>query len=193
MKLQARSILACALLSLSSLTAFAGDGTIKIKVSLKPAGSFVAESEDVKVRGKVQRNGTQVKAEDIILDLDTLKTGISLRDRHMKEKYFETGKSGFKYAQLMRAEGNGGKLSGEVSIHGVTRPFNGTYTLESGKFIGSFKLKVTEFGMEAPKYMGVGVSDEVTVDISLPESLASRAPSSVRAAPQPKAKALPRR
>ncbi len=159
--------------------AFAGDGVAKIKVTLKPAGSFVAESADLKVRGKVTRSGNQVTAEDIILDLDTLKTGIPLRDKHMKEKYLETGKPEFRYAQLMRAQGSGGKLVGELKIHGVTQKFEGTYELSGGKFNGTFPLTIPGFKIEAPRYMGVGVKDEVQVEISIPESLAGRSPASV--------------
>jgi polyisoprenoid-binding protein YceI len=173
-----RGSLVCFALAQSAL---AGDGEIKISVTLKPAGSFVAESSEVKVRGKATRAGAGFSVEYVLLDLDTLKTGISLRDRHMKERYFETGKTQFKWAQLLRAQGSGGRFTGELKMHGVTRKIAGTYEVGGGRFKGNFPLKISEFGIEAPKYMGVGVSDDVKVEISIPEAVANRAPSSVQA------------
>ena len=88
------STFACTLVLISAFAcqAMAGAmGRCKISVSLSPAGSFVAQSSQVVIRGTAIRSGDKVSASNIALKIDTLKTGISLRDEHMNHKYFESG------------------------------------------------------------------------------------------------------
>jgi polyisoprenoid-binding protein YceI len=140
----------------------------KFRVSLSPAGSFVAESTALEVRGTAKRDGDSVSAENVALKLDTLKTGIDLRDDHMKKKYFETDK--YPEAVLTHATGKAGKFTGELLLHNVKKPIEGTYVFEGDEFVGTFKTKVSDFSIPKAKYMGVGVNDEIEVTIRLPAS-----------------------
>jgi polyisoprenoid-binding protein YceI len=139
---------------------------VHIKVSLSPAGSFVAKSEALRVRGSTGKTGDLLKAQELVLPLDTLKTGIALRDEHMRKKYFETDK--YPDAVLTQASGKDGKFTGELSLHGTKKPISGTYELKNGQFIGSFPTRLSDFGIAKARYLGVGVEDQVQVEVTLP-------------------------
>jgi polyisoprenoid-binding protein YceI len=150
----------------------------KMTVSLSPAGSFVAESSQVEVRGSTSRTGDQVSAKNVAIKLDTLKTGIDLRDEHMKKKYLET--QTYPEAVLVSADGSGGNFKGILNLRNQPKPITGTYRFEGPDFIATFKAKISDYGIQKVKYMGVGVNDDVTVEIRLPAT-----PSAPAAAPAP--------
>lgn len=112
------------------------------------------------------------------LDLDALDTGISLRNKHMKEKYLETEK--FRYATLQlktlklpqafvdgNFESKDESFAGELTLHGVTRPLSGLVDIrrEGSKLdmLFSFTLKVKEFQIASPTFMSITMADEVKV------------------------------
>ncbi len=110
-----------------------------------------------------------------VLDLDQLKTGIDLRDEHMKEKYLETKK--FPKAKLtinsLKVPANWDQtatsigeqeFSGTLELHGQERPVSGKYTLnDKQEAQADFQIKLTEFGIEIPDYMGITVAELVTI------------------------------
>jgi hypothetical protein len=149
-------------------------------VSLSPAGSFVAQSDGLEVRGSAARDGTGVIAKNVALKLDTLKTGIDLRDEHMKKKYFETDK--YPEAILTQATGKDGKFTGDLQLHNVTKPIAGTYVFEGNDFVGTFKTKMSDYSISKAKYMGVGVNDEIEVTIRLSAPATPTAPTAAAAA-----------
>src|SRR4051812_12504401 len=107
MKLNKLSWIVCTL----ALSPVANASTnCQFHVSLSPAGSFIAQSNALEVRGKATRAGDSVSASNVALKLDSLKTGIDLRDEHMKKKYFETDK--YPEAVLTQATGKDGKFTG---------------------------------------------------------------------------------
>jgi polyisoprenoid-binding protein YceI len=149
----------------SALAAKEG-GAVELQVSLSPAGSFTAKSSAVK--GSAQKDGNGFDAKDISLDLTTLETGIGLRDKHMKEKYFETEK--YPKALLTQASGQDGKFTGTLKIHDTPTKVSGTYTIAGAQVVASFKCKMSEFNIPKAKYMGVGADDEVEVKATVPLS-----------------------
>jgi polyisoprenoid-binding protein YceI len=165
--MKTRSLIATALLIQTfSLASAVAASDLKLNISLSPAGSFVAESQAVEVRGSTERAGDQFVAHNIALKLDTLKTGIELRDDHMKHKYLETDK--YPEAILTQAMGKGGNFTGQLMVHGVTKPVQGTYQLVADQFVCTFTASINDFGIAKVKYMGVGVSDSVKVEVSIP-------------------------
>ncbi len=141
-------------------------GSVSLSISLSPAGSFEAKSEALKVDGTAVKVGDGFVAKNVTLPLDSLHTGIGLRDNHMKENYFETKK--YPTAVLTQAIGKDGKFTGELKLHNVTKPISGTYTLSGGDAVASFKCKMSDFTIPEAKYMGVGADDEVEVKATLP-------------------------
>lgn len=147
------------------LCSFSFANQLEIAISLSPAGSFVAKSEQVRVEGELQVSAQGFTAKNISMPIGSLKTGIELRDEHMKKKYFEMGQ--FPKANLIEGQGTGGRFQGKLEVHGVVHPINGTYQASGKSLEAQFKCKLSDFKIKEAKYMGVGVDDEVTVSVKL--------------------------
>jgi len=109
---------------------------------------------------------------DLFLELKTLSTGMDLRDEHMKDKYLEVSKYPqarltLKSVTLNPAEDTDGKFNGELTLHGVTKEVNGTFAYEASekKVNASFILKVSDYAIDIPSWMGVTVADLVEVNV----------------------------
>jgi hypothetical protein len=118
---------------------------------------------------------------DLSVDLRTLDTGISLRNEHLRNKYLEVGRGeGFDRAVLSEirlGDAEPGSLAGRTAftgsflLHGTAKPIAGQATVRrEGRSVGveaSFTVTIAAFGIEEPRYLGVGVRDQVTVKVSL--------------------------
>lgn len=126
----------------------------------------------------LKKNGSTVQlSADLQIDLSAVQTGISLRDRHMKEKYLETDK--FKTAQLVikQAElaetalkGSGThKVPGTLRIKGVEKPVDITVALQPAgdktRSVSTFKINLTEYPIGVPSYAGITVANDVEVKV----------------------------
>jgi polyisoprenoid-binding protein YceI len=134
---------------------------LEIKVTLEPAGSFSAKSGQLKVEGPSKLTGTAFKFNRISVPIQSLETGLSLRDRHMKDNYFEMAK--YPHAVLIDAEGKEGSFQGKLQVHGIQKDIQGTYWIKSEILEATFKCRLSDFRIKQASYMGVGVEDEVTV------------------------------
>ncbi len=134
-----------------------------VDVTLSPAGSFKGKTADVK--GFVTKKGDEVSAQNIVVNLKSLKTGIELRDKHT-QKHLETEK--FPEAVLLSAKGKGGKGAGKIRIRGVEKDITGTYKVNGNELEAEFKLNLADFKITNVKYMGAGVEDEVVLHVALP-------------------------
>jgi len=120
------------------------------------------------------------------LDMNTIDTGVGLRNRHMKEKYLETEKHRYatfalKKLNLPQAFVDGDFVSkaenfaGELTLHGVTRPLTGLVDMrrEGSKleFLFSFDLKVKDYQIASPSFMSITMADEVKVKALLTPTL----------------------
>jgi hypothetical protein len=164
----------CQILSISFLflTQAVAGPQVKIEFKLSPAGKFSAESKEVK--GVAVLSGDKVTAENIILPLKSLNSGIELRDDHMKNKYLKV--SEHPDAILVRGEGSAGKGIGKFKIRGIEKEVPGSYTLNEKEVIAQFEIKLSDFGIEGIKYMGVGVNDRAQVSVTLPISKTEKEP-----------------
>ena len=151
---------------------------IKIKGEKgKPEGSLSFAS-DGKTSGEIK------------LDLNDLVTGISLRDRHMKEKYLETQKDGFRHAVIQISKisfpsdfwtsGKTGEypFSGNLALHGVKKDIQGTIKVDerkadSLKGNSSFSIKLTDFGIQIPSFSGITVAENVEVQVKFAAKILS--------------------
>ena len=115
-----------------------------------------------------------------ILTLDALTTGIGLRDKHMKEKYLETGKfptTEFKLNKLNLPKDSEEKIpfEGNLTLHGVSKSVNGLCkTIHSSEKLNlnfEFKLKTGDFGISVPNFAGVTMGEEVIVSVKLEGSI----------------------
>lgn len=125
--------------------------------------------------GEVQIENGKVSGE-FKFELTTLDTGIELRDRHMREKYLRVQdhpEAVLKIKDL--PQNSSGDFTGQLTLHGVTKPVSGKFKTGEKKSVdASFKVKLSEFNIDIPKYMGITVADEVDVKVNIASLQASK-------------------
>ncbi|HPI41898.1 MAG TPA: YceI family protein [Pseudobdellovibrionaceae bacterium] len=146
-------------------SAFANKSQVKIFVSLSPAGSFTATTSEISGAVSKLSDGS-FEAKNISVQLKKLKSGMTLRDEHMTKKYLETDK--YPEALLISATGKNEKGEGLVKIKGIEKKIQGSFQVLGSNLKATFNLKPSDFEIKGIRYMGVGVKDQIRVEILLP-------------------------
>ena len=116
---------------------------------------------------------------ELAVDLKTLDSGIGLRNTHMRENYLEVGKGeSFDRAVLSEIALGGGDVAtvsgsttftGMLQLHGTKKAVSGQARVtRSGSDVrveASFPVSLPDFGIAEPRYLGVGVKDQVQVRV----------------------------
>ncbi len=147
-----------------TFTAIGKPGFLKIHGDSKPVGPT----------GKVEFTDSGLSGK-FAFDLKTLDTGIDLRNEHMKEKYLEIKK--YPQAELTLSELKikpedlksdfERDFSGLLALHGVSKNVEGKFKWNAAKqeIKAQFEIKVSDFNIDIPKYLGVTVSEKVEVQV----------------------------
>lgn len=127
------------------------------------------------------------------VDLSTVKTGIDMRDQHMRERFVHTDSFPKATFQLKKVTKTGARslpdsqpvdieAEGEMTIHGVTKPVmvvgTVTYMKESeetqarlpGDLIHvdvSFPILLSDFNIERPKMLFMKLNDRVNIAVDV--------------------------
>jgi|SRR5690606_25544491 len=144
-----------------SLTTWAKNN-VNIHVTLTPAGSFNAVTD--KVRGKIVKTDTGFTAKRIEVNIQNIKTGIDLRDEHFWEHL--NAKTHSK-ATLTELKGSNGNATAILQVNGVKVPVSITYQENGDVVDANFKVKASDFKLPPKSYLGVGVSDEVNINVKM--------------------------
>ena len=149
-------------------------GEIAALCPLTVGGSF--EIKTTAVAGELTPSAGGAVKGALTVELIKLETGISLRDRHLRNNYLEVQK-GANFATAKLENITVEKLPGEttfrgtLTLHGRQREVTGTADVQSDgkgyKLSAMFPVRVSEFQIPEPSYLGVGVQDEVTIRVSL--------------------------
>jgi polyisoprenoid-binding protein YceI len=153
-------------------------GKITVVCSLTVGGNFEATTKSLSGELSVPpAAGDAVAIQGTFqVDFQTLETGIGLRDRHMRRAYLEVDKGQeFSMGTLsnLRIEKLEGKTTfkGTLRLHGQYKDVSGTAELQrrdrSIRVQARFPLRLSEFQIPTPAYLGVGVRDEVQVNVTL--------------------------
>ena len=161
-------------------TAFSAGKTYKAEPG-KGAVVFNATAIGLKFQGKGEGPQGEVNLESGVVGtfkfkMETLDTGISLRNQHMKEKYLEVAKypnSELKIEEVVgfKPESADGKydFKGVLTVHGVAKPVNGQVTVkkvaETLQIKAEFDTKISYFSIPLPAYAGVALKDDVKVSV----------------------------
>jgi hypothetical protein len=140
-------------------TVAVAEQSILVKVALFPVGSFDMTSP--MITGKGIKKGDTYTAAELKVPLSSLKTGISLRDEHMREKLLEK-----QYPDILVTDiaASNGKGTANISIKGVKKPIEFTYKdAGDGTAEATFPLNLPDFKIEGISFKGVGVEDKVEV------------------------------
>jgi polyisoprenoid-binding protein YceI len=124
---------------------------------------------------------------DVTFALSSLDTGVELRNHHMKEKYLQV--SQFPQAKLTLTKLTLSQspltagfhelnvpFDGTLELHGVTKPVQGTAEIvnNNGEIAcdAQFSVKISDFAVAVPKYLGITVADDVNVNTHLETQVA---------------------
>ena len=149
---------------------------VSVLCPLTIGGSFEARTKALSGQVGMAPDTTQPLDGDLAVDLQTLETGIGLRDDHLRKKYLEVERGpAYTHAHLrnIRVEKLAGKtpFHAVLMLHGQTKEVTGTADIkpegDGYRLNASFPVRVSEFGIPEPTYLGVGVKDEVTVRVNL--------------------------
>ncbi|WP_413291170.1 YceI family protein [Bdellovibrio sp. HCB337] len=142
--------------------------TAVVDVTLRPAGSFKAKVNGFK--GFAVKNGDTVEAQNIVVNLEGIETGIELRDTHTKQ-FLQTDKH--PEAVLVSAKGKDGKGVGKIRIRGIEKEVSGTYRIDGEELVAVFNLNLPDFKIQDVSYMGVSVNEAITLHVTVPLKPAS--------------------
>lgn len=145
----------------------------------------VGKPSMIKIRGKGEGPSGSLVFKDgkidgeLCFNLESLKTGISLRDSHMKEKYIDVAKNPKACLTMTKFEvppslvsGNGEvedvPFEGLLKLKGQTKKVTGFAEIErEGREIeceSKFNIVLSDFGFEIPSYLGVTVAKTIKVE-----------------------------
>ena len=166
-------VLGCLLSFVSEAEAYSASGTPDVQFTASgPAGlQIIGKTHDLSLR----EDGAQLVVRVPLANLDT---GISLRNKHMREKYLEVER--YPNAELTVARGalqvpeSGaaeGTADGSFTLHGVTKPAKFTYKVSRVApsrlhVSGALHVNFTEHGISVPSYLGITVKPDVDVQVS---------------------------
>lgn len=147
-------------------SAFAQENTVKAYFVLNPMGDFIGTMKVIS--GSVSLQDGKFKGKNIVVDLKSLSTGMELRDDHAKNKYLDVKM--YPTAILLEAVGANGVGKARIKVRDKESLVNGTYKVSSsGKNLkAEFKIKLSSFGIADVNFKGIGVEDEVRVEVVVP-------------------------
>jgi len=156
----------------------AGRSQVDFLAVARPGSVKIAGKGDKNaVIGTLQLDGSRLVG-DAIVELKELKTGLGLRDSHMRDKYLEVQKS--PQAKLSLVALDLGKLKpeeavhiGELSLHGKSLPLMAKVvnkgSVDKVDLEFAFQVKLSDFAIEKPSFLGVSVDDAVEVQVRVQE------------------------
>lgn len=156
-------------------------GDVRVLCPLTVGGSFEARTTSLTATLALTTPRPVALAGEVAVDLRTLDTGISMRNGHMRDNYLEIGKgAGFDAAVLSDIrlpDGDAATLSGRTRfsgtllLHGTKRAIAGDADVRrdgsSVRVDAAFAVRLEDYAIAPPRYLGVGVKDEVMVKVSL--------------------------
>lgn len=147
--------------SLISSLAIASSKQVTIDVSLYPVGSFTVESNDIEGTLTKLKDQDIFTANELKVPVASLKTGLDLRDEHMRERMRHKE---HKHVIISNIKAEKGKGTAKVTIGGISSSVDFTYKPQSEGYIEvSFPLDLTKYKIEDINYKGIGVEDEVSI------------------------------
>lgn len=95
--------------------------------------------------------------------LKHFETGLGLRDQHMREKYLEVAEHPSAILSVKESPLGRESFVGELSLHGVTKSVSGTVKWDGDIANIEFPLRLSDFNIGVPSFMGITVAQEVFV------------------------------
>jgi polyisoprenoid-binding protein YceI len=163
----------------NSLECAQKDGTVEFFAIGKPSMLKIhgtSQANQGKIVVTTAKDGETKLTGSFTVKLDTLDTGMDMRNKHMKEKTFETDKfpdSKFTLENVTIPKDSKDKkvttkFNGKLTFHGVEKPIAGDVDVtlhdKSVDYDATFPVKLTDFGCTIPAFAGMTLQDDVKVE-----------------------------
>ena len=157
-------------------------GTVTFEVATNVFSTTVrGESNAVTGGTRLRDDGSGLKLEQLeaVVAVGSLKTGIKLRDEHMRKYIFETSDGQVPDVRFSadnaecpkNGAGYACSASGNLAIRGTPRPFTIELKVarngEGFHVTGDGKLSLSAYGIDRPSQFGVRTEDEVKIHLDL--------------------------
>lgn len=155
-------------------------GDVRVTCPLTIGGSFELRTKSL--AGTLALGATPSAPLDgrLAVDLRTLDSGIELRNAHLRDTYLEVARGdGFDTAVLADIRIEGGdpaafqgrtNLTGTLRLHGTSRQVAGRATIARTRswvrVDAAFPVSLRDYGIADPRYLSVGVRNEVQVRVN---------------------------
>lgn len=156
----------------------AGESAQATFTALGRPGLLKVRGEGATVRGEIIIDAQLAKGK-FEVDLEQFKTGIGLRDSHMKEKYLETAKHPKALVEvnevILPASWSPGQdatdvpFKGQLTLKGVAKPIQGKVTIKGPQLAtqAEFDFSLQDYPVGVPSYMGITVAERVSVVVEI--------------------------
>ncbi len=144
-------------------------------VAMGSPGALSFEGRTAEIR--LEDQGEQLV---FTVPMETVDTGIDVRDHHMRETYIQTASFPDAILTVPAAEltlpgpddkPTEGTVQGQFTVHGVTQPVQIEWSAKTDKLgwklQASFPFDVAQHGVAIPSYMGVTVDAAMRAEASL--------------------------
>ncbi len=150
--------------------ALPGESTLTYGM-VHPMHKFSGVSRDFKCEVDLSADTVSSKIR-VVAPIKTFDTGNASRDSHAMEMTNALKWPNVTFAStLVKPEGAGYRVAGDLTFHGQTRPVDFLVTPKNvdGKveITGGFTVTLTEFGVERPSLLFVPVEDKLTISFDL--------------------------
>jgi len=143
--------------------------------------SFDGKTSDVSGTIVADPANPTASSVQIVINIDSLDTGVSLRNKEMRERYLQTDKFGTATFKSVSVTGPASiapnqpaeiSVTGDITIHGVTKRMTipvRVVLIPEGRIhaTSNFKIHMPDFGIDVPHTILVTVNDEVPVRLDL--------------------------
>ena len=142
---------------------FQGHISIDINTNI-PGFNFKGKTKQ-KVSVKTKENGEKISSVQLEIDPSLLDTGISLRNKHMKEKVFKNKKIIFNSSQIVCASKKKCTITGSLKIGENTKKLDLTVDkISKDKFSLKQDLSLKAMKVQKLEFMKLKVLDNVTIN-----------------------------
>ncbi len=147
--------------------------------------TFIAKGKPalITIKGEGQGAEAEIFEKNFLLNgtfsfqLSSLKTGIDLRDDHLKNQYLEidkfpTAKLTLSNMEIPNDLTTDFRFTGILKLHGIEQSIEGrakiSNELNSLKLKADFSIKLSQFKIEIPNFKGVTVAEDIQVSLESP-------------------------
>jgi polyisoprenoid-binding protein YceI len=156
-------------------------GDVRVYCPMTVGGGFEAETRALTGELSLPAPQTAAFAGAVAVDLRTLDTGIALRDEHLRDEYLQV-EHGPEFRRAVLSDISLGDVdppsfegrtvfTGTLQLHAVKHTIGGTARVRrDGAEVhldASFSVILSDYGIPKPRYLGIGVEDQVEVKVDL--------------------------